>query len=120
MSAGISAEAQVFLASLLLGGKLMLVYLGLCLFRVIIPHRRCFRDAEDILFWLFCAARAWELLFWANDGSIRWYFLAGIALGMITCREILGKPLKKLAGWVTIKKSAKGAGEYEALPKEKK
>ncbi len=89
------------------------------LFRIFFPHRRLFRDAEDILFWLFGAAQAWALLFRVNDGSIRWYFLAGIGLGMITCREILGKPLKKLARWVTIKKSAKGAGEYEALSKEK-
>ena len=107
MSAGIFEEAQVLAAAIFLGGKLMLVYLGLSLFRVFLPHRRLLRDLEDILYWLFWAVQVWNLLFHVEDGRIRWFFLAGVALGMIGCREILGKPLKKLAGWVTIRKPRK-------------
>ena len=92
-------------AALVLGGKLMLVYLGLGLFRFLLPHRRPLRDLEDILYWIFWAIQVWNLLFQVEDGRIRWFFLAGIFLGMIGCREILGKPLKKLGEWVTIKKS---------------
>ena len=120
MSAGISAEAQVFLVSVLLGLELMAGYLILETIRGLIPHARWFRDLEDILYWIVCAVQAFRLLFRENDGSIRWYFLAGIALGMIFLYEILGKPLKKFLLWVRMKRTAKDLGKYEKISKEKK
>ena len=120
MSASISAEAQVFLVSVLLGLELMLVYLVLMLIRGLIPHARWFRDIEDIVYWIFCAVQAFRLLFRENDGSIRWFFLVGIALGMIFLYEILGNPLKKFLSWGKMKRTAKDLGKYEKISKEKK
>lgn len=120
MSASISAEAQVFLVSVLLGLELMLVYLVLMLIRGLIPHVRWFRDAEDIVYWIFCAVQAFRLLFRENDGRIRWFFLAGIALGMIFLYDILENPLKKFLSWVKMKRTTKDLGKYEKISKEKK
>lgn len=120
MSASISAEAQVFLVSIWLGLELALVYLGLLFIRSIVPHARWFRDMEDVIYWIFCSIQAFRLLFRENDGSIRWYFLAGIAMGMIFCYEILGKPLKKILLWVRMKRTTKDLGKYEKISKEKK
>ncbi|WP_434310818.1 spore cortex biosynthesis protein YabQ [Hominifimenecus sp. rT4P-3] len=110
----------MFLVSILLGLELSFIYQVLLLVRGIVPHARWFRDVEDVIYWIFCSIQAFRLLFRENDGSIRWYFLAGIALGMIFCYEILGKPLKKFLLWVRMKRTTKDLGKYEKISKEKK
>jgi len=103
MSNVISWEAAFFLISVWLGCKLMLVYDGLCIFRALVPHKRLIRDAEDVLYWIFCALQAFALMYRENDGNIRWFSLAGIAMGMALWFLIFSKLLKKAVKWVRMK-----------------
>lgn len=118
MSREILWEVQTFLAAAFLGVRLALLYGGLCLLRILAPHRRLLRDLEDLLYWVFWAVQAWTLLYRLEDGSIRWFFLAGIGLGMIGCGEILRRPLKKAEKWVKMKKSGRKSGEKGAKAHE--
>ena len=107
MSGQIPAEAAVFLHALLLGAKFMCLYDGLRLCRWLLPHGRRLRDAEDILYWVYCGLWAFAQAFYENDGKIRWYFTAGIAIGMILWNYICSGILKKTLRWVTMRKKGR-------------
>ena len=90
-----------------LGVRMLFVYNGLRLFRRLVPHKRWFRDLEDVFYWLFCGLWAFAVTFYENDGQIRWFFLAGIGLGMISSNIISLETLKKGSEWVKIRKKRK-------------
>lgn len=68
---------------------------------------RRLRDAEDILYWVYCGLWAFAQAFYENDGEIRWYFTAGIAIGMILWNYICSGILKKTIRWVTMRKKGR-------------
>ena len=103
MSSEITWEAELFLTAIGLGGRMMLIYDVLRIYRYLVPHCRLARDAEDILYWIYCALWAFAVAFKENDGSIRWFYLAGIAIGMILWTVIFSKPLKKTVTWVKMR-----------------
>ena len=78
-----------------------------------LPHGRRLRDAEDILYWVYCGLWAFAQAFYENDGKIRWYFTAGIAIGMILWNYICSGILKKTLRWVTMRKKGTDGAEKE-------
>lgn len=133
MSGMIRQEADFLLVSLLWGVGLTMVYDCLRIVRVAVRHASAAVAAEDFLYWIFAAFALFVLLFSMNDGNLRWYALAGAGAGMwlyhITLSrflvkwlgaalgfalkglaaplKILGRLLKKRAGWITMKVKAK-------------
>lgn len=91
----------------------MCLYDGLRLCRWLLPHGRRLRDAEDILYWVYCGLWAFAQAFYENDGEIRWYFTAGIAIGMILWNYICSGILKKTIRWVTMRKKGTDGAEKE-------
>ena len=57
--------------------------------------------AEDLIFWLGSAVYMFVQIYHTSDGSIRWYFILGVALGVILMWVFLNreeKLFKKIYG----------------------
>ena len=95
---GIKEEMVVFLVAVLSGAIVCLVYQCIRCFRRIVAHRLAAIGAEDIIFWLGSAVYMFVQIYHTSDGSIRWYFLLGVVLGVILMSVFLngaGKLIKK-------------------------
>lgn len=76
-------EIQLFLICLLLGAALALVYDGIRIFRLLIPHQDWVVDVEDLIYWVFTAWMVFRTLFYYNQGMLRGYAFLGMFLGML-------------------------------------
>ena len=108
MSEYIKLEAELALSSFLLGVVLMISYDFLRLFRMLIPHGMWWTGMEDLIYWIYCAAMTFRLLFYQNSGILRGYVIICVFLGMslydvIVSRSIFGV-LKNIGRWITMKK----------------
>ena len=108
MSETICAEAALAGASLALGAGLMAIYDGIRIWRVLIPHESLWTGLEDLIYWMFSAVSTFLLLFYQNDGILRWYAVTGVLFGMLLYRETIGRfvwrVLKKAEKYLTIKR----------------
>lgn len=80
---GIREEMMVFLAAVVSGAVVRLVYQCIRCFRRIVSHTLTAIGAEDMIFWLGSAVYMFVQIYHTSDGSIRWYFILGVALGAI-------------------------------------
>lgn len=136
MNDAIRAEVFLLFASLLLGLKLMAVYDGLRVFRMLVPHGLGWTGLEDMLYWLYAGISVFLLLLEQNDGILRGYAILGVLAGMLlyhmTISRILLGGLKKGRKYFTMKKrqrrkegdrdgrDAAGAGKRTCQKKEKR
>lgn len=84
-------EVSLFLAAVFLGLRFMLLYEVLRLLRRLIRHGRRVVDAQDVIFGIFCGFCAFVQAFHLDDGTVRWYFTAGIAAGMLLWQALPGR-----------------------------
>ncbi len=86
----------------------MIVYDSLRLLRLFIPHNFLFMGIEDFFYWIYAGAAVFMLLYEQNDGSFRFYAVAGVFSGMVLydrfVSRIFFRCLKKLGRWFTIKR----------------
>lgn len=78
---GIEVELSVFLQSMLAGNIVFLVYCCLRVFRRIIGHGLFLISVEDFFFWLWTGLYLFGKIYDTSDGSIRWFFVAGVFAG---------------------------------------
>lgn len=78
---GIGRETLIFLYALLAGMSVLFVYYILICLRRVIRHCAAAADAEDMAFWLWAAGFIFGQMYDATYGSVRGYFLFGIAAG---------------------------------------
>ena len=90
MSAVIHQETVVFLLSVLHGAALAFAYDVLRALRRAFRHAPFAVAAEDFLFWLMAGFLTFCLAFFRTDGVIRGYVAAGMALGAVLYRALLG------------------------------
>ena len=98
---GIREEMMVFLAAVAAGGIVRLVYQCIRCFRRIVSHTLAAIGVEDMIFWLGSAVYMFVQIYHTSDGSIRWYFILGVALGVILMTAFFGaseKLYKKIYG----------------------
>ena len=98
---GIREEMMVFLAAVVSGGIVRLIYQCIRCFRRIVSHTLAAIGAEDIIFWLGSAVYMFVQIYHTSDGSIRWYFILGVALGAVLMSVFLRsaeKLYKKIYG----------------------
>ncbi|MCI9422297.1 MAG: hypothetical protein HFG81_06225 [Dorea sp.] len=98
---GIREEMMVFLAAVVSGGIVRLIYQCIRCFRRIVSHTLAAIGAEDIIFWLGSAVYMFVQIYHTSDGSIRWYFILGVGLGVILMWVFLDreeKLFKKIYG----------------------
>ncbi len=73
----------------------MCLYDGLRLYWLL-PHGRRLRDAEDILYWVYCGLWAFAQAFYEeNDGNFDGTFYGRIAIGMILLELYLLRNIEK-------------------------
>ena len=80
---GIHEEMMVFLIAVVSGAIVRLAYQCIRCFRRIVEHDLAAVSLEDMIFWLGSAVYMFVQIYHTSDGSIRWYFVLGVALGTI-------------------------------------
>lgn len=91
MSADIIREWNFWLASVLAGAGMAFLYDIFRLFRRLIRHGRLAVDLEDILYWAVCFGISFALLYYGNNGVIRFAAVIGAAVGMLVYVATLGR-----------------------------
>lgn len=82
MSGEIVKEWYFWLVSIATGAFLAFVYDVIRLFRRLVRHGRLAVDLEDILYWTACFGLSFTLLYYGNNGVIRFAAVLGAAAGM--------------------------------------
>ena len=107
MSEVVFREMELMVHSFLLGVILMISYDLIRLFRLLIPHGTLSVGIEDFLYWLYCTAMVFRLLFAGTDGVVRGYVILSVFAAMILYDRIVSQTvlglLKKVKIWFTIK-----------------
>ena len=85
---------MVFLSAVVSGAIVRLIYQCIRCFRRIVSHTLAAIGAEDLIFWLGSAVYMFVQIYHTSDGSIRWYFILGVALGVILMSVFLNKEEK--------------------------
>ena len=95
MSENIRYEVQLAAMSLWTGIGLMMVYDGLRILRLVIPHNGFWTGIEDMGYWVYSAFITFGLLYEQNDGDLRFYVIAGVFVGMVIYQNLVSKKLLK-------------------------
>lgn len=98
---GIGEEAGIFLQAMLAGIAVIGAYQCLRVLRRIVKHGLFAITIEDFLFWTGTALYLFVQIYYTSDGSIRWFFVLGVAFGMILFSaviQIVKKIWRKLYG----------------------
>lgn len=104
MSREIIREWNFWLASVAAGVCMAFSYDLIRLFRRLIRHGRIAVDLEDILYWTACFLLSFTLLYYGNNGVIRFAAVLGAAAGMMAYAVTLGRFFVK-AGFFIIDKT---------------
>ena len=91
---GIQEEFMVFLAAVLSGGIIRLVYRCISCFRQIVRHNLTVIGIEDLIFWIGTAVYVFVQIYHTTSGSIRWHFVLGVVFGAVISSLALWKAEK--------------------------
>jgi len=83
MILSMSGQAALFLSTVALGFLLGFVYDLFRIARKTVPHRPWVVQFEDILFWLVVTLLMFYFMLHRNYGEIRFFSIAGAALGVV-------------------------------------
>lgn len=106
---GLRIEGMAFLTAVLTGMILVCGYTCIRKFRRVITHSSVMIAIEDGLYWLITSIYVFLQIFRTSNGSIRWYFVAGVVIGC----GIFWK-LSRMLSWILRKSDEK---EEEKLEK---
>lgn len=93
---GIREEIIAFLTAVISGIIVRFIYQCIDCFRGIHRHKLSLIELEDIVFWIGTAIYLFVQIYHTSDGSIRWYFVLGIVLGVAFATIFLRKMKKVL------------------------
>lgn len=96
MILSISAQAELFLLTIVLGGIMGLIYDGLRLFRRMLPHRKWWVQAEDGMYWLLLAPAVFWVLLKENSGELRFFIFLGLGGGLLLYFLVLSPLVMKV------------------------
>lgn len=85
------SENTFLLHALLLGIFITFVYDLLRIFRRVIPHGAFLVSLEDIVFWVYCGAEVFLMMYHEGDGSLRWFAVLGAAVGMFLYKKLISR-----------------------------
>lgn len=100
MSGTIITEWHFWTASIITGAAMTFAYDILRLWRRIIRHNRFFVDMEDLLFWAACFFASFTLLYYGNNGVIRFAAILGAGIGMLAYTLTIGRFFVKYSVFV--------------------
>ncbi|MBQ6787208.1 MAG: spore cortex biosynthesis protein YabQ [Lachnospiraceae bacterium] len=91
MSETIIREWYFLWCSVLAGFGFAFVYDQIRLIRRLCKHSRWLVDVEDILYWTFCFLASFYLLYYGNNGVVRFFAVLGAAIGMFLYCKTVGR-----------------------------
>lgn len=100
MNEFILAEVNFFLASFIFGVLLFLAYDILVILRNTIQHAKLVIAIEDIGFWITAGILIFCMMYLMNDGTIRYYAIIAVVLGMKLYQMLLGKHVVRMGSFV--------------------
>ena len=100
MSGEIVREWYFWLVSVATGVVMAFSYDVIRLFRRLVRHGRFAVDLEDILYWTACFGLSFTLLYYGNNGVIRFAAVLGAAVGMFLYVMTLGRFFVRFGVWV--------------------
>lgn len=99
---GLEQELDIFVHAVLSGILVYGSYTGIRMLRRFIKHNIQAISVEDFLFWVATSLYLFISIYKTSNGSVRWFFVAGVLIGMALLSFgmfLLGKI------WTKIKKS---------------
>lgn len=103
MSAEIINESHFLLYSIFAGVIITMVYDIIKIVRNVIPHDGFFIAIEDTIFWIFASLYLFSMLYKMNNGTVRWFAIAGSAVGMIVYKKLLGQYIVEIMSTAIIR-----------------
>lgn len=87
-------DENIFLFhAFLLGIFVTFVYDLIRIFRRVVVHNTFFISLEDLIFWIYCGAEVFLLMYHESDGTLRWFAVLGAFAGMFLYRKTAGSIL---------------------------
>ncbi len=96
MRVSISREAFVFLCSAMSGAGLFLLYDLFRILRKTVGVGRLFTGIQDCLFWILSFIFMFCVIFYVNNGVVRFYEILGAILGAICYGFTLSAPILRI------------------------
>ena len=96
MSGQIVSEGQFLFYCFLSGICITVAYDCLRIFRRVKRHGTFWIALEDLLFWFVAAIFLFYVLYETNNGVIRWFSIAGAAVGMLIYKYVIGEHLVEI------------------------
>lgn len=81
MSYFLGEQARQFLMAMFVGMILSAIYDVIRIFRNIVRHRRIWISIEDFIFWNFVGVFLYIMIFYSNNGILRWFIIGSALLG---------------------------------------
>lgn len=98
------ANENIFLFyALLMGIFITFVYDILRIARRVFRHGSLLVSLEDLIFWIYCAAEVFMLMYRFSDGMLRWFAVLGALVGMFLYKKLASPFFVKAASFVLIK-----------------
>lgn len=105
---GLRTEMAAFLTAVLTGMTAVCIYACIRQLRRVVAHSLAAIAVEDGVYWSGIAVYIFIQIYATSSGSIRWYFVLGVMLGVFVFL-LLGGLFRKLEmKWNKKKKSRKG------------
>ena len=79
---GLRKELFIFLVAILSGAIVRLIYRCISCMRSVIHHVHWVIELEDLIYWIGTAIFLFVQIYYTSSGSIRWYFILGIGIGV--------------------------------------
>lgn len=100
MSYTIITEMYFWLVCVVTGILMTFAYDCLILLRHIFRHSRLWVDIEDVIYWIISFFASFVVLYYENDGIIRFVAVLGAAVGMLIYRFTVGRFFVKTGLWI--------------------
>ena len=95
MILSMSGQAWLFLSTVAAGAVIGFVYDIFRILRKTVPHRHWLVQAEDVLYWLAVTLLMFYFMLHSNYGEIRFFAIAGAAIGALLYFCSLSPPIMK-------------------------
>ncbi len=93
-------ELQTAGISFLDGMMITFVYDLLRILRRGVPHGNLWIALEDLLFWIWTTLWVFSVFYRENDGSIRFYTIFSMVLGMLIYHQTISAPFVRILGGI--------------------
>ena len=103
MSQDIINEVYFLGGSVFMGIVITFVYDFILIGRQVVRHSLFAISLEDFVFWLACAVSVFYMLYEENNGVLRWFAVAGAAVGMLLYKRIIGKKFVRIISAILLK-----------------